>query len=116
MPESRMTRFRKGLRNAFSLESPHGPLTEADHELLGRLARAVVRRQMALPAVMFLESIRPLSSIGSQAMIFLRPFLAGVINAQDYDRIAEIMDRRDGLGALVGAIESEQNRIKELSK
>jgi len=116
MTESRMTRFRKGLRNAFSLESPHGPLDEADHELLGKLARAVVSRQMGTPAVIFLESVRPLNSIGSQAMVFLRPFLSAVIKPQDYDRLTEIMDRREGIAALVNAIEAEQNRTKELSK
>ena len=29
------------MRNAFSLQGPHGELTEADHELLDRLAGAI---------------------------------------------------------------------------
>ena len=116
MPDSRMQKIRRGLRNAFSLESPHGPLSDADHKLLARLARKVVARQMATPAILFLGSVRPLNSIGSQAMVFLRPFLSGLLNPANYDRMTEIMDRREGIGALMDAIEAEQalaeDRIK----
>lgn len=116
MPDSRMQKLREGLRNAFSMESPHGPLTSEDRELLARLARKVVARQMAAPAILFLGSVRPLNSISSQAMVFLRPFLSGLLNPADYDRMTEILDRREGIGALMDAIEDEQtlaeNRIK----
>jgi hypothetical protein len=116
MPEGRMQKIRRGLRNAFSLESPHGPLTSEDRELLARIARKVVARQMAAPAILFLGSVRPLNSISSQAMVFLRPFLSGLLNPADYDRMTEIMDRREGIGALMDAIEAEQalaeDRIK----
>jgi len=116
MPESRIEKFRKGLRNAFSLESPYGPITDADRDLLDRLAHAVVKRQMGTPAVLFLESVRPLNYLGSQAMVFLRPFLAGIFNPPDYDRLAEIMDRREGITALVDAIEAQQTRAKEFQE
>ena len=108
MPKGRMQKFRQGLRNAFSLESPHGPLTDADRELLARLAEKIVARRMALPALLFLGSVRPLNSIGSQAMVFLRPLLSGLLNPANYDRMTEIMDRREGIGALMDAIEARQ--------
>jgi hypothetical protein len=108
MPEGRMQKFHRGLRNAFSLESPHGPLTGEDRKLLASLAQKVVARQMVAPAILFLGSVRPLNSIGSQAMVFLRPFLSGLLNPADYDRMTEIMDRREGIGALMDAIEAEQ--------
>ena len=112
MPEGRMKRFRKGLRNAFSLESPYGPLTDADRDLLDRLAHAVVERQMGTPAVLFLESVRPLNYIGSQAMVFLRPFLAGIFKPADYDRLTEIMERREGIAGLVNAIEGYEEFLQ----
>jgi hypothetical protein len=108
MPKGRMQKFRRGLRNAFSLESPHGPLSEQDRKLLARLAEKIVARRMAAPSILFLGSVRPLNSIGSQAMVFLRPFLSGLLNPADYDRMTEIVDRREGIGALMDAIEAEQ--------
>jgi hypothetical protein len=102
---SLLGRLRAGLRHAFSLESPLGPLTEADRALLRRLAVAIVVRRMGMPAVLFLQSLRPLSYMGSQAMTFLRPFVASWVKTADYDRLTEILERREGIGALVEAIE-----------
>lgn len=106
MTENLLRKFRSGLRNAFSLESPHGPLTDRDLQLLAQLAGAIVSRGMAVPAVLFLSSVRPLNSIGSQALVFLRPFLSGLFHEADYDRVTAILDRREGIGALVEAIEA----------
>ncbi len=101
----RIARLRKSLRHAFSLESPHGPLSDADRELLGRLAQAIARRRLVGPAILFLESLRPLSYVGSQAMVFLRPFLTPLFDPASYERLAEILERREGIEELVQAIE-----------
>ena len=107
-------RFRAGLRNAFALDGPHGELSGEDYALLDRVARAVVDRGMATPAVLLLNSIRPLNSMGSQAMVFLRPFLTPLFRSHDYDRAAAILERRESLGALVEAIEAAQAAGREL--
>jgi hypothetical protein len=109
-------KLRKGLKNAFDLQSPYGPLTDQDRELLSRLARAVVARRMSAPAVLFLSSVRPLNSVGSQALVFLRPFLSGLVNPADYDRMVAILDRREGLEALVEEIEAAEASGKDREK
>ncbi len=101
-----MARLVAGLRHAFSTAGPHGPLTEADRELLRRLAKFIILRRMGTPAVLFLQSIRPLNYVGSQALQFLRPFLTAVFKPADYDRAAAILERREGVGALIEAIEA----------
>ena len=101
---SRLTRVVAGLRHAFAVNT-HGPLTEADRKLLARLAMAIVLRRMTGPAILFLESLRPLNYIGSQAMTFLRPFLTPLFNRADYKRLAAVLERREGLRNLVEAIE-----------
>ncbi len=116
MPETRMQKFRRGLQNAFSLDSPHGPLTDEDRQLLDRLAEKIVARQMAMPAVLLLSSIRPLNAIGSQAMVFLRPFATGLLNQANYDRMTEIVDRREGIVALIDAIEAKQVLVEDRTK
>ena len=103
----RLRRLLAGLRHAFAIEGPLGPLTEEDRKLLVRLATAVVIRRMAGPAILFLESARPLNYIGSQALVFLRPFLEPFFNPGDTRRLTEILERREGLRALVQAIEAK---------
>jgi hypothetical protein len=100
------TRLIEGLRHAFALDGPHGPLTEEDRELIGRLAGWIAKRGLALPAMLFLESIKPLNSIGSQAMVFLRPYTNIVFKPAEYDRFTAVLERREGIGALVDAIET----------
>ena len=96
----------EGLRHAFSTESPHGELTEEDQRLLSRLAAKIVGRKMATPALLFLRSLRPLGYMGGQALAFLRPFLTPLFNKPDYDRMTAILERREGVAALVAAIEA----------
>jgi len=103
---SRLGRIKAGLKHAFAVKGPHGPLDAADRELLDRVARAIHRRGMAQPAILFLGSVGPLNYIGSQAMVFLRPFLTLLFSEKEYGRFTEIMERREGPGALVDAIEA----------
>ena len=110
MSESKRTwrhKLKDRVRHAFSLESPHGPLTDEDHALLNKLAAAIVRRRMGLPAVLLLQSIRPLNALGNQAMMFLRPFLSALFKKGNYDRMTDILDRREGIAALLEAVEAE---------
>jgi hypothetical protein len=133
MTKDWISKFRQGLRNAFSLRSPHGPLTEQDHQLLQKLAQSIVARGWAMPAVATLCSVQPLNSIASQALVFLRPFqeplhliLKPVLNrifdeqllaGQDqYDRLVAILDRREGIETFVQAIEEEQARSEVLAR
>ena len=106
---SKPNSFLAGLKHAFALDSPLGPLDEQDDALLGRLAGIIVARRMALPATLFLRSVTPLNTIGSQAMVFLRPFLTGLFfNPEQYDRLSGILERREGLAALVEAVEAAE--------
>ena len=64
------------------------------------------RRRMSLPAIMLLDSTHPLNYIGSQTMVFLRPFMTFFFSAAEYDRVAKIMERREGPTKLIEAIEA----------
>ncbi|MEQ1657069.1 MAG: hypothetical protein ABL960_15375, partial [Nitrospira sp.] len=52
---------RAGLSHAFSTRSEVDTFTIEDLALLQRIADAVVQRRMAAPAIVFLESLGPMS-------------------------------------------------------
>lgn len=104
------------MRSAFAMEGPHGALTEKDRELLDRLAAGIVRRRMALPALLFLRSVGPLNAIGSQLMTFLRPFLTPLFNPAEYDRMRDILERRESVAALAEAVEAARDGNREQAK
>ena len=63
------------LQHAFDTSGPAEPPTAAQLELVEKLCHEVVRRRLALPALVFLEMSRPLNTLSAQALHFLAPML-----------------------------------------
>lgn len=103
----RVARIREGLRRAFAVESQREPLSSEDERLLDRMATTVVRRGMARPTVLFLESLGPMNFLGSQALHFLTPILGLVCRTGEMEQAARLLERRDALPRLVSLIEAK---------
>jgi hypothetical protein len=73
--------------------------------LVERLARLVDRWGLATPAIFFLEANKPLSFIGSQALLLLQPmtdlFMAPELTAD----LAALFADRDRLESLISRLE-----------
>ena len=80
-------------------------LSEDDRALIARLSDWLVERRLETPAVLFLESVRPLSFVGAQGMYFLEPFARGIFDVTEYERLARLLERRPNIEELVRAIE-----------
>ncbi|WP_173045642.1 hypothetical protein [Nitrospira sp. KM1] len=98
--------LRNGFQHAFSVQPHTDALAPEDRELLTRLAAIVVSRGMAAPATVFLESMGPMNFLGSQALHFFAPIIELACSAQDIERIAHLLERRDTVSRLIGLIES----------
>lgn len=83
---------------------------EAAAELFGKIAKKVVEREMTVPAIMLLEMAKPLSFLGSQALVFLNPIISLVVSSGDYYRFVRLMEERDNIEKLAVAIEEENAR------
>ena len=106
---SRSKRWKDRLRHAFSTRSGE-PYAREDLELLDRVAAQVVRRRMTVPAIFFLDSCSPLNYVASQALRFFQPFLTLVFSEKDYQRLAEILERRDSPSVLISRIEEQERQ------
>jgi hypothetical protein len=85
-------------------------LAPEDQALFDRLAQWLVDRSLETPAILFLESVRPMSFVGAQAMHFFEPFARALFAVPDYERIARLMERRSNLELLVRTIEATADR------
>ena len=95
------------------------PLSAEDEALLDRLAARVVELRMDLPAILALESGRPLGFLASQAMVFFAPFARSIFRLPDYRRFATLIERRDTIEKLVTRIEmraDEADRERRAAK
>jgi hypothetical protein len=101
----RLRGLRARVQHAFAVEPTGEPLSAEDAALLERVAAAVVERGMAVPAVVFLESVGPMNFLGSQALHFFTPILEVVFSQRDVERVALLLERRDTLSRLAVLIE-----------
>ncbi|MBZ0107108.1 MAG: hypothetical protein K8F52_00445 [Candidatus Scalindua rubra] len=92
-----------GFRHAFATDS--AKLEDCDTELIGKLADFVFRRNMSVPAVMFLESVRPLNFVGSQAVVFFKPILSRFFTKVEYDKLVTMLEKREIIDLLIKEIE-----------
>jgi hypothetical protein len=99
-------RVRAELSHAFSTRSEAEVFTIEDLALLQRIADAVVQRRMAAPAIVFLESLGPMSFLGSQALHFFAPIIELAFSAQEVSQVAALLERRDTTVRLIALIEA----------
>ena len=105
MPEIRTGKtLSDWLLHAFAVGDVGEPEPE-DLAALDRLASNIVSRNMETPAILFLQSSIPLSYIGSQVMIGLEPIIGPFFPRRDFEKLARIFERRDGVDRLTARIE-----------
>lgn len=101
--------FVAALKHAFAIP-PDEALPGQEQALLERLADRVARRGLAAPAVFLLQSAKPLNFVGSQLLVFFRPLITMVFPPDQYDRVAELLSRRQCLEVLARMIEERELR------
>lgn len=84
---------------------PADALAPEDIALLERLAQRVVESRLETPAILTLETARPLSLLAGQTMLFFEPFAQMLFRLPDYRRWAALIERREALEALTRLIE-----------
>jgi hypothetical protein len=88
------------------------PLPE-HREIMDRFAAKIVDWRMTAPAILFLESAKPLSFLGNQALLFFQPIVQSIFNFKTYDEFIEILEERENLEYLLLKIEElESERQK----
>lgn len=87
-------------------------------EKIEKIARFIVERKMAAPALMTIESLKPLNFIGNQLMIFLAPFAELIFNAKEYQEFAALIEKDEYIEMLLSRIDEldEEMNGKEREK
>jgi len=103
-------RLRSGFQHAFAVSAETQAFSEDDLRLMERVATLIVTRGMAAPAVVFLESLGPMSFLGSQALHFFTPIIDVAFNAGEVEQVARLLERRDTIVRLIALIEARSAR------
>jgi len=84
-------------------------MAEVKDELVERIAQRVVDTGMGMMAIVLLESLKPLSFIGSSMLVFARPIFNVFLDSEAYDRFIELVEDRNNIDRLVDRIEQLQD-------
>lgn len=103
---AQIARFADGFRHAFSVGERTLSPTSEEIGLLQRVADTVVKRGLATPAIVFLESLGPMSYLGSQALHFFVPILELAFNPKEVAQVAALLERRDTIERLIRLIDA----------
>jgi hypothetical protein len=98
------------LKHAFAIE-PEGAIAPSDEQraIIDTLCRHVVARGLTTPAIVFLESVRPLNYVSSQTLQFFSPILSVVADPRACNELAAFLEHR-------GSVEFLRQRIEELER
>lgn len=87
---------------------------EKETEMIDELADQISKRRMEVPATLFLEMHKPLSGIGSQALIAFSPFLAPFVGMDNVSNWSRLMRSRKAIDQLIERLEDKQQaNVKE---
>lgn len=103
----KLAQLQAGFRHAFAVRPESQPLSIDDVELMERVADVIVKRGMAAPATVFLESMGPMNFLGSQALHFFTPIIECAFNVKEVEQVARLLERRDSIPRLIAIIEAK---------
>lgn len=80
--------------------------TKERDELAEKIARKVVDLKLSIPAIVFLESSKPLSYLGNQLMVFFQPIIGTFLpNSEFYNKLIAFFENRENIEVLIQKIE-----------
>jgi hypothetical protein len=107
--------WRNKLKQAFAVKQAPLP-ADGDYTVLDKAAQFIAKRHLTAPAIMALQSMTPLNFVGSQALIVLQPLIGPFFGEQDYQKLIEILEHRDGLDLFVQRIEKAAENTNKKNK
>lgn len=111
----------KSAFGGYELPPEDEDLTPEQKDLINRMAQKIVERGFTIPAILFLESVKPLNYIGSQTLVFFEPFAQVIFKSvKDYNTFRVMMEKRDNVERLLQKIEEldaiQAQEEKEIKK
>ncbi|MCX7838057.1 MAG: hypothetical protein N2559_01165 [Anaerolineae bacterium] len=78
-------------------------------ELITALAQRIEQAGMVAPAILFLETFKPLAFLGAQLVWLAQPFLTLGLKETDVRDLAQLIEDEDGVEALIARLEASQS-------
>ncbi|HUT04749.1 MAG TPA: hypothetical protein VM163_12755 [bacterium] len=91
-------------------------LTDFQKQIMEKIAKKVIRWHATVPAILMLESMKPLNFVGSQFLVAIGPFADVLFNPDEYEQFALAMERRESVEYLLQRIEALDAESRQAEK
>ncbi len=78
-------------------------------EIINKVAKRVVELRLTPIAIIILESIKPLSFLTSQVLVFFQPIVTSILPLDSYEEFVKVLEERENLEKLIKSIEDAEN-------
>jgi len=87
-------------------------IAKQDHsDLISRIADSVVRRRMAMPVTLLIESCKPVNRLASQFVLIISPLLSLFVPYDKIDAFSDMLQDRKCVEKLLAEIEIKNNAL-----
>ena len=84
--------------------------------LMEKLADKIIEKKLATPAIFLLETMKPLSFVGNQILVFLQPLINLFAEIKDYPKITELLEERENMEKMILLVEAKEAEKKPRAK
>lgn len=83
-----------------------------EEEIVDKIAAAVVKRRLSVPAVLFMEILKPLNFLGAQTLNFFGPIIESLMKKDNrYYDFTEFLEDRENIEKILLRIEKLENEL-----
>ncbi|RME78060.1 MAG: hypothetical protein D6785_12265 [Planctomycetota bacterium] len=89
---------------------------EKAKEVFEKAAEKIVKWNLTTPAILFLESFRPMNLVGAHVFLFFQPLLQVIFSLPDSEIFAHLMMHRENMDRFITTIEEKDREFREKNK
>lgn len=85
-------------------------MEEKYDDLIERIVKRILELKLEVPAILLLESLKPISFITSQILVFLEPFVNSIFSFKNYQRFYKMLEDRENIEKIIEELEKGRER------
>ena len=99
--------MKEKLKHAFAIgKSESFSPNKKEEAVVEKVCNEIVKRHVTLPAIVMLETFRPLNYLGSQVMHFFHPIISSILTIDGYSDFTTLLEKRESVDYIINKLKS----------
>ena len=99
--------MKEKLKHAFAIgKSNRFSPNKKEEVVVEKVCNEIVKRHVTLPAIVMLETFRPLNYLGSQVMHFFHPIISSILTIDGYSDFTTLLEKRESVDYIINKLKS----------